>query len=150
MDAPIYGGGTQGEKGSDGTPPEQPFATLVATFQRAVNAPIPDSLEERKAHLEHYLQDILQHDLAADSTLVGIRAASSRGEDPISWVQFADSVRTVVRQAPSSSSEDAKDDDCKKALVKGLAEITVGAAIGGPLGAIGGFVLGVVELAVEC
>ena len=35
-------------------------------------------------------------------------------------------------------------------FVNGLADITVGAIVGGPVGAISGFVLGVVNLAVSC
>ncbi|WP_157881272.1 hypothetical protein [Streptomyces phaeochromogenes] len=39
---------------------------------------------------------------------------------------------------------------CDAAFVNGLASITVGAVIGGPAGALGGFILACVNVAVSC
>jgi len=75
---------------------------------------------------------------------------ASATPERITQVMQISVIPDVIREFKMRMANGAEMSDCDKAVVKGLAEITVGALAGGPVGAFAGFALGLVELALEC
>lgn len=129
-------------------PTEKTLAALEAAQDKALSQPPARSKEDRESLLETYLDEVHTILLRPDAYKTG----GEREEGTAQLMRTAKRLATSSQASVGASAARRDDelDSCDKALVRGIAGITVGAATGGPLGAFGGFVIGIVDLALEC
>jgi hypothetical protein len=113
--------------------------------------PTPAPFTEKQQVLEDYLERILSETLSRPGAYVRVSDRVLTGEDGTTRRQMIRDIVEEIRQ-PSSDGEPVLRalNACDTAFVNGLAGITIGALLGGPAGAAGGFILAMVDLMASC
>lgn len=125
-------------------PSPDTVAAVESALRDTLERGIGGSFQEAKDQLTQYrlrLEDSLAHPRSFLS--VGPEFFKS----PDGEALLASLERLLVLIEDTSQAQLS---DCGKAQIRAVAEITVGAIFGGPAGAVAGFILGVVDVALEC
>jgi len=133
-------------------PSPRTLTEIEAELRKVLALRPVDGLEDARARLDAYRDAILNRILARRDAFHVVGIDFFKGEEGASLRDSFERLGdTIMNLLPHSEEvHTAQLSDCDKALVEGLAEITVGAIFGGPLGALSGFILGVVDLALNC
>ncbi len=138
-----------------------PSPKAIDAINSAVRSALEDvqveSFEEGKALLQKFLrrvEDILNR---ADFVVIGLDFRGPQAEDVRAAMErLLATVEELIISPRQDHSRDvgarqvARLSECDKAFIRGVRDITLGALIGGAVGALAGFVSGVIEVALEC
>jgi hypothetical protein len=127
-------------------PTESHRKTLESKLKEAMTQSAPWTSTERFAALEAHLYDVLQ-EVGEGGAPVAFESAAEREKAAKEIARIAASLTSTVETGLRAT---AAVSSCDKAFANGLAKITVGAIFGGPAGALTGFILSTIDVALSC
>jgi hypothetical protein len=107
---------------------------------------VAETIDAKKQALEKYLEVVLAELATHTGEFSTVSPENFRGEEVQQLLNWGKELSSTVH--PNIMAEAV--DPCDGALIRGLVGITAGAILAGPVGAIGGFITGVADLATSC